>query len=174
MCRGLWTRTSTPLVRAHVPVCEGGRELHARSLRSKHLGARAPCHHSSLTDIKAQLTCLKPWLDGLPDPAALQTQVLGARSTLDTTILPALADLDSQLSTLQALVSPAAPVGAYAATLAAVAAAGPVLDDTGGGGEGLVQQMQGVVDAVDGLPGGEDKVAMAAVPKRSASSSSSK
>eukprot|EP00887_Chlorella_sp_A99_P003689 scaffold7.g3689.t1 len=111
------------------------------------------------SDIAAQVDCLRPWLDGLPDPAPLAAQVQGIQTALAGTVQPTLAHLSGQLSALALL---AAPSGSYGQTLGALAGMGSLLSSPGDG-SGLLQQMSAVIAAADALTPVQDDIAVGAL-----------
>jgi len=82
-------------------------------------------------DIGAQLQCLAPLLDALPEPAALAANITAANASVDSTLRPALASLSTQLGSLAGRLEPG--VGAYVQALETAAGAPVLLFDTPGG-----------------------------------------
>lgn len=66
-------------------------------------------------DIAAQLQCLSPWLDSLPDPQLLSADLLAVNASIDGTLRPRLTDLSTQLASLAGALEPGA--GRYALAL---------------------------------------------------------
>lgn len=92
------------------------------------LNTRSPAPPAALGE---QLSCLAPWLDSLPDPAALSAAILAANASVGGVLRPRLADLGAQLSGLAAALDPAA--GRYGAALQEAAGLkGSLLDSPAG------------------------------------------
>lgn len=82
-------------------------------------------------DISAQLQCLAPFLDGLPEPAALAADTVAANASMDSTLRPALVDLSTQLGSLAERLEPG--VGSYVQALETATGAQVLLFDSPGG-----------------------------------------
>jgi hypothetical protein len=90
-------------------------------------------------EIAANLQCLAPWLDSLPDPVPLRADVVAARASVDAVLTPRLADLSAQLGGLAAVMAPAPAPGAYTVAVQAMVDSRPLLLDAP---DGLIPQAQ--------------------------------
>ncbi|KAI7843414.1 hypothetical protein COHA_002892 [Chlorella ohadii] len=85
----------------------------------------------NVTDIGAQLQCLAPLLDALPEPSALAADITAANASVYSTLRPALASLSTQLGSLAERLEPG--VGAYVQALETAAGAQVLLFNSPGG-----------------------------------------
>ncbi|PRW34091.1 urea ABC transporter permease subunit [Chlorella sorokiniana] len=111
----------------------------------------------NVTDISAQLQCLAPFLDGLPEPAALAADTVAANASMDSTLRPALVDLSTQLGSLAERLEPG--VGSYVQALETATGAQVLLFDSPGG---IVTQANEFASVAQQLGPSEDPVQLKA------------
>ena len=99
----------------------------------------------NVTALDAELECLRPWLDGLPDVPALAGQVDAAQALLQGTVGPALRTLSEDVANLTAGVGTTAEPGSITIALESVTGARGTVT-------ALIAQAEAFVSAAEGLP----------------------
>ncbi len=114
------------------PVAQVGRGVHLSHCIDDVDGCSSNIQTATLpADIGAQLQCLAPLLDALPEPSALAADITAANASVYSTLRPALASLSTQLGSLAERLEPG--VGAYVQALETAAGAQVLLFNSPGG-----------------------------------------
>jgi len=110
--------------------------------------------------VAANLQCLAPWLDSLPDPADIGSSLQSLRGSVDSVVAPQLANLSTALTGLTGALAPAPSPGTYTAAVQTIADAKALLVDAP---DGLIPEGQAFAAAAEALdPAVEDPAGLAA------------
>lgn len=100
-------------VEAHAPV---SIQDHASLLSGCHLLRTCNPH----ADMNLKLQCLVPWLNSLPNPGQLATDIQAARASVDSVLAPSLVALETSLGGLANALAPEPSPGPYTSALQAL------------------------------------------------------